>query len=590
MPKPVASPEEFPASHFDNTVPGRAAYFDDDGGDMTVPSKAVQSPPVAQPSAPTMPVQAMRQPANIASAPTAPRSVPAPAHVPVQPHANSTISPGSIKRTGRSWPIIAGLGVLALIASSCMALVLGGIILFNSGILPGVSAGGVSLGGLSESEAVDEIAAAWETITLRDDERTWTIAAADIGVTIDADATAERAHAQGRGSGDLLTSLFGEVDVTPVMRIDGNVMRAGLEAIATQAEILPRDAGIELVNGVIRPTPSREGRLLDSVATVATLNSTGPDALADGVLDLVMLPIKPQVTDSTALVNAASAILTRDFVISAYDPIDGETKRWSLPPAAWAIWLTAEPDPSSATGIQLAADASAVRDLLVTQEATLANPRYLDIDMAVAAVQEAIRSNQTEATIRVFHADRVHVVQSGESIISIGWDYGVPYPWIQQANPGVGDAISVGQEIVIPSPDNFLDFKPIPNKRIVVSMSEQRTRVYEDGALKWDWPTSTGIADSPTWPGIYQIISHVPNAYASNWNLYMPSFMGVYRPVPGSDFTNGFHGFPTRGGSQLLWTNSLGTRVTYGCILLSNANVQLLWDWAEKGVVVEILP
>jgi lipoprotein-anchoring transpeptidase ErfK/SrfK len=70
----------------------------------------------------------------------------------------------------------------------------------------------------------------------------------------------------------------------------------------------------------------------------------------------------------------------------------------------------------------------------------------------------------------------------------------------------------------------------------------------------------------------------------------MPNFMGVYQPIPGADFTNGFHGFPTRGGGQLLWENSLGTRVTYGCILLSNTNIGLLYDWAEPGVVVEIMP
>jgi lipoprotein-anchoring transpeptidase ErfK/SrfK len=53
---------------------------------------------------------------------------------------------------------------------------------------------------------------------------------------------------------------------------------------------------------------------------------------------------------------------------------------------------------------------------------------------------------------------------------------------------------------------------------------------------------------------------------------------------------NGFHGFPTRGGSQLLWTNSLGRKVTYGCILLSSDNAATLYDWAEEGIVVEIQP
>jgi lipoprotein-anchoring transpeptidase ErfK/SrfK len=66
--------------------------------------------------------------------------------------------------------------------------------------------------------------------------------------------------------------------------------------------------------------------------------------------------------------------------------------------------------------------------------------------------------------------------------------------------------------------------------------------------------------------------------------------MGIYRPVPTSEFMNGFHGFPTRGGSQLLWTGSLGRPVTYGCILISSENAQTLYNWAETGVIVEIQP
>ena len=197
-------------------------------------------------------------------------------------------------------------------------------------------------------------------------------------------------------------------------------------------------------------------------------------------------------------------------------------------------------------------------------------------------------SGLERADVRIYNRDATHTVQPDETITSIAWDYGVPYLYIQGANSSLEDGLSVGETITIPSGDNFLEFPVIPNKRIVVSIGEQRVRVYEDGALKWDWIASTGIASSPTWTGIYQVISHEPNAYAGNWDLWMPNFMGVYRPIPGADFTNGFHGFPTRGGSQLLWTNSLGTRVTYGCILLSNDNIQQLYDWAEEGVVVEI--
>jgi lipoprotein-anchoring transpeptidase ErfK/SrfK len=128
----------------------------------------------------------------------------------------------------------------------------------------------------------------------------------------------------------------------------------------------------------------------------------------------------------------------------------------------------------------------------------------------------------------------------------------------------------------------------VENKRIVVSLSRQRMWAYENGALLGEWPVSTGIPSSPTAPGVFQVQSHDPNAYAASWDLWMPYFVGIYRPVPTSNFMNGFHGFPTRDGVNLLWTGNLGYPVTYGCILLGNEAAPLLYQWAEEGVIVEI--
>jgi lipoprotein-anchoring transpeptidase ErfK/SrfK len=146
--------------------------------------------------------------------------------------------------------------------------------------------------------------------------------------------------------------------------------------------------------------------------------------------------------------------------------------------------------------------------------------------------------------------------------------------------------LSVGQTITIPSLDEMLPLPVVFGKRIVVSISKQHMWVYENGQIKWDWLASTGIPDSPTYAGIFQVQSHEVNAYAGNWNLWMPNFMGIYEAVPG--FMNGIHGFPTRNGQGILWEANLGTRVTYGCILISSKNAQALYDWAEDGVVIEI--
>jgi len=502
-------------------------------------------------------------------------------------------APARKKRRGfNKWLVITPLLTLAfLVMSTCAALTLGAGVIYSSGILPGVRVAGISLGGLSQEEAAEQLRTTWKSLLLRDGERTWTINPAVLGIRLDAEATARAAHRQGRDEGSPLQAIFGSVDVPPVVSIDMVQAAVALNELTGRIDLPAVNAGVRLVNGRVEATPPQEGRRLDVVQLLSRLDNGGVAAeVADGVIDLPMRRVQPAITDSTPMLALARDLLANPLRIEAFDPIDNERYNWSLPPEQWSRWLTARPDTNSPMGLSLALDEAALRNYLTSQEKTLRSPQYLKLDDAISAVQDALAKRTTQAFVRLYHRDRQHVVQPGETLISIAWDYGVPYPWIQQANPGLGDTLSVGQSITIPSADNFFDFPVVPNKRIVVSISQQRTRVYENGQLKWDWPASTGINSSPTWPGVYQIISHVPNAYAANWNLWMPNFLGVYRPVPGQEFTNGFHGFPTRGGSQLLWTNNLGTRVTYGCILLSSDNARLLYDWAEDGVIVEILP
>ncbi|MBZ0298851.1 MAG: L,D-transpeptidase family protein, partial [Anaerolineae bacterium] len=479
------------------------------------------------------------------------------------------------------------LGILAM--TTCAALTLGIGLVYSQGILPSVSAAGIPIGGLSIEKAAAKLEADWNVLLLRDGDRTWTLNPALLGIILDGATTARQAYEQGRSAGSPVQAILGGVEVTPRVDIDMVIAAVTLDELSPRFEIPAVNAGVQVVNGQVAATSAQEGRQLDTVALIMRLDHGGVAAeVADGVIDLPMRRIAPAISDSTGMVALARDLLANPLQIEAYDPIDNQRAIWSVPPEQWSQWLTARPDPASPLGLALAVDDSALRTYLTRQEAALQGPQYFLVDEAATAIDNALASGSTRTSLRIYHHDTQHVVQAGETIISIAWNYGVPYPWIQQANPGAGDALSVGQSITIPSADHFFDFPVVPNKRVVVSISQQRVRVYENDQLKWDWIASTGINSSPTWPGVYQIISHVPNAYAANWNLWMPDFLGVYRPIPGQDFTNGFHGFPTRGGSQLLWTNNLGTRVTYGCILLSSDNAKLLYNWAEDGVVVEI--
>jgi lipoprotein-anchoring transpeptidase ErfK/SrfK len=126
----------------------------------------------------------------------------------------------------------------------------------------------------------------------------------------------------------------------------------------------------------------------------------------------------------------------------------------------------------------------------------------------------------------------------------------------------------------------------VENKRIVVDISEQSMTVYEDGEIRNTYIVSTGVSNSPTMAGIFQVQTHELNAYASNWDLYMPHFMGIYEAWPG--FMNGIHGLPLLSSGQRLWASTLGSPASYGCIILDLAAAEDLYTWAEAGVVVEI--
>lgn len=552
----------------------------------------------AQPPRRTARPPQRRQRTYRAAAHTRPRNMPMPQlgtpSMPVRP----ILPPRPRRVAGRGdtcWLLIALIG--APLALFLMALLIAGLgalfILGSSRVLPGVSVAGIALGGLDEASAAAQLSQTWQGrgVILRDGDAIYPVSAEMLGLTLDAAASAEAAGNYGRSGGTMggmLRAAFGQVSIAPVVALDPNVFAQGLNDIAPQLESAPRNAGVQFVNGTIEPRAAVEGRRLDVSATLAALQAQGDDALTDGEITLVMNAVQPTVTDPAPIVAAASALLGSPLEIRAYNPVTDTAAVWSLPPQDWLNWLDASADDTMPTGLALSLDTPSLETYLSAQRNTLGEQQSIHLEESVATVQAAVRGGDFAPTIRVYNGDHPHVVQSGETITSIAWDYGVPYLYIQQANPGIDGGLSVGQTITIPSADNFLELPIVPDKRIEVSISEQRVRVYEGGQLRWDWVASTGISSSPTWTGIYQIISHEPNAYAGNWDLWMPNFMGVYRPIPGADFTNGFHGFPTRGGSQLLWTNSLGSRVTYGCILLSDEHIQQLYEWAEEGVVVEI--
>lgn len=122
------------------------------------------------------------------------------------------------------------------------------------------------------------------------------------------------------------------------------------------------------------------------------------------------------------------------------------------------------------------------------------------------------------------------------------------------------------------------------SKYILVDLSEQHMYVYEGESLVYSFVASTGM-NNATRIGTFAVQSKIPSAYGSTWNIWMPSWLGIYWS---GGLENGIHALPILPNGATLWAGFLGRPVSYGCVVLGSYEAQLLYDWAEMGTPVEI--
>jgi lipoprotein-anchoring transpeptidase ErfK/SrfK len=498
-------------------------------------------------------------------------------------------------------------GVLALVLLSIGVI---GLILVSQAynrnyadrIYPGVSVYGVDLSGMT----IDEAAAALQStfpdpaaqpLTLRDGERTWNRTWADLGIKLDSASTAHLAYQVGRAGtpqenqSTQLKALVAGWPISPVIILpDPAQAAAALEALAPEVAIPPVNAGLIIQPDGIIAVPAQAGRELDIEATVAALPhavSVGPEGL---VLNLLTTQVKPALGNPGPAQAQAEALIARPFTLSAYDFLTDFSAQWSVEPKVVASWLTVQ-EVVGEEGVRLvlSAQEDVVRAYLNNLNSQLATDQVaINVEGTVPGIRAAIEATQSQATVLLAHPPRIHVVQPGDTMMSIARAYGFPVWRLLEANPDIDASdLHPGQEVVIPSIDLLFPLPLITEQRIVIDISGLRLYAYEGETLVYDFPCSTGIDSSPTLPGTFQILSKEEEAYASSWDLWMPHFMGVYRSGP--DFTNGIHGLPTRSGNIVVWESSLGVeRISFGCIVIGLEEAAELYDWAQLGTLVVI--
>ncbi len=456
---------------------------------------------------------------------------------------------------------------------------------------PNVWAMGVYLGDQTTDEAAATLSKAWGSqikIHLVDGDRDWAVSPADIGMKLDARATADAARAAG------MSGLPMGMSVMPVVNLDEFTAQSYLLNMTEKANFAPYNAGYQWAGSSVVGVPGRAGRVLDVGQTMENFKGN-PSLVAKNLrLDLSMNTLEPEIIDPSPYLKQAQAVASKPFQLTGYDPIHDETVAWSTDRDTFASWLEATSD-----GLGLRKDVYA--RFLDAQNASL-NPtgisvRYLEPTETMDRIGKAIDGGANSALLRIRYRAQQYSIAPGDTGYRIARRIGVPFYLITSANPGVNwDQLSVGEVINIPSRDVTLPRDPVPSKRIVVDLDNQSLTAYENGQEKFHWLVSTGTSDFPTSPGIYQVLDHEEIALGSSfelcgasgcgtWKMYW--FMGIYEVVPG--LMNGFHGAVLLANGNYLGGGNVGFPYTYGCVMSENSNAEKLYQWADEGTVVEIV-
>lgn len=461
-------------------------------------------------------------------------------------------------------------------------------------IVPGVQVGNIQLGGLTVDEAAVLIHDEWNvgrSIVVDNGLQTWSVPADELGVSVDAIQTTLEAFGYGHGLSMVteMAQMTGAVldgwQVAPLVILDSQRARLWLEELNNQVSQSPVNANLAWDGQAFVPVPAQLGYAIDVEKALQTLENDPGGVLSNGYWRLDLLPLLPEVNDVSASVAEAERLMNAEVNIKVYDPISDEYLDYPVESGAIASMIAILPGEN---GPVVTLDASLASRYLASHQEVLGGGRFVEAADYGEQFAQAVQNGESLIMI-ASHPATSYTIRPGDTLLKISWEVGMPFWKILQANPGMDpDNLWVGEEIVIPSKDEMLPLPVVPHKRIVISISNQRLWVYENGELLSKHKISTGIDRSPTQPGVFQVRSHDLEAYASVWDLYMPHFIGIYEAWPG--FMNGIHGLPTLSSGRRLWGNILGSPASFGCIIMDLKPAEDLYHWAEQGVVVEIRP
>ncbi len=465
------------------------------------------------------------------------------------------------------WALAAVLSVVVVLMAGTAAYA----VHFADRGLPGVSVVGMSVTGKTQDEVVQEIAtrAADLTVTVTIDGQTTTAKLSELGVTVDADATAAKAFADNASVGSRVGALFSHSDVPIEMSLDEPTLETFATSLSAKVGTPATDATVGLSQdaSTFVATDSQPGVGVD-VSQLTSIVSKAAESLTSQAVDLQTSEITPKVTTEQAQTAAdeANKLIATDLTVG------GDVTTHVATAAQKASWVDI---PTTDSGLgDPSFDAAKVTEW-VTSTGEQTNDKPVDAIKNVNSRGDVVSTpSEGKAGWTVNNADTI--ASEAVAALQSGQSYTGHFTY-DKVEPEVATrTIADGAE--------NLAYQAAPGEKwIDINLSAHTVSAYE-GATIVRGPVSmvNGAPETPTVTGTFKVYLKYDSQTMRGENADGTNY--VTEGVPWiSYFTGGYalHGAPWR--SSFGFAGSGGS---HGCVNMPVSEAKWFYDWDEVGTIV----
>ncbi len=454
---------------------------------------------------------------------------------------------------------------------------------FSDRALPGTTVFGQDVAGQSAEEIASLVQKRADGVTVSvqtEGGESREVPLKDLGVSVDAEATAKAALGRDDSFGGVLKSLWsGEHPVQPTVAVDEKAAADFAKGLVPADRTQPVDAKLNYDKDAEKWSvePGREGQGVDPKAFVETVSTKAP-ALESFSVTQKIQKIEPAITTAEAekTHEQITAMLDQPMSIKG-----AEDKTYEVSPERRSSWLSVAPD-ESGNNLAITVDEKAVREWVADRadktgrKAKNGIEQIDDSGKVVKVIAEKTDGLKVTNTDKV--ADDLIAALKGATPLEAAFaTEKVEAKMTQAKAPAEGE----GEAGENPGADAAQG-----EKWIDINLSKRTVTAYVGTTPVWG-PRSMvdGKAGYGTVTGSFEIYLRYDKQDMTNQSRYPKGHPKHYytKDVPWVQYFHGgyaIHGAP--------WRSSFGYSGSHGCVNMRVSDAKWLYNWAGIGTRVEV--